>query len=355
MFPNQVGLFFYSFPFIFVAMTAFLKLIRLPNLLIIAFTMYMIRYCLILPIIEQAELELQMPDFYFFLIVLSTVMVAAAGYIINDYFDRKIDAINKPDEIVVDKGIKRRVAMGAHYVITTVAVFIGVWVSYVSGLFMLGTMIFIFCTASLWFYSTTFKRQFLVGNVLISILAGLIPLIAALFEMTFTSHEAHLILPDEIVKTLNQAILTILSGYAFFAFIISLIREIIKDTEDYEGDAAYSCKTLPVVLGINFAKYISAFLALCVSGLIAFLMYTYLEFINSLSSLQDDASFLTPFYYVLFAIQIPLLALFVFLLFAKEKKHFRRASFLTKLIMLGGICFLFVLRHQLVTGNWQIV
>lgn len=336
-------------------MISFLKLIRVPNLFIIVLTMYAVRYCLILPIIQQAELELAMPDFYFFLIVLSTVMVAAAGYIINDYFDRKIDEINKPDEIVVDKGIKRRVAMGAHVIITTIAVFIGMWISYCSGLFWVGTMIFIFSTASLWFYSTTFKRQFLTGNLLISLLAGLVPLIAALFEMTFTSRAAHEVYDEASVTTINQAILTILYGYAFFAFIISLIREIIKDTEDYEGDAAYGCKTLPVVLGIKTAKYVAAFLTLCVFGLIAYFMYTYLQFVNNISALDSEAASMLPFYYVLFAIQLPLLALIIFLFLAKEKKHFRWASFLTKFIMLGGICFLFILQHQFITGNWMVV
>ena len=146
-----------------------------------------------------------------------------------------------------------------------------------------------------------------------------------------------------------------LCGYAFFAFIISLIREIIKDTEDYEGDAAYDCKTLPVVLGIRVAKYVSAFLVISIFSLIAYLAYTYLSFINNLGELENISSFYTPLYYVLFAVQLPLLALFVFLFFAKEKKHFRWASFLTKFIMLAGICFLFVFRHQLVTGNWVIV
>ncbi|MEW6467429.1 MAG: geranylgeranylglycerol-phosphate geranylgeranyltransferase [Bacteroidota bacterium] len=333
-------------------MPAFLKLIRLPNLLIIAFTMYMVRYCLVLPIVRQAGLELMMPDLFFFLITLSTVMVAAAGYVINDYFDMKIDTINKPDEVVVDKGVKRRVAMGAHALITTLGVFIGAGISYLSGLFMVGTMIFVFSTASLWFYSTTFKRQFLTGNLLIAVLSALIPLVAALYEMSFVTRQARLELPFEVISTMNEGILTVLSGYAFFAFATSLLRELIKDTEDHEGDEVFGCKTLPVVWGVRTAKYVSAFICLSILALISYLSFSYVIFLGS-----EGATGLSmvPFYYVLFAVQLPLLALFVMLLLAHDKKHFRWASFVTKFIMLTGISFLFIFRHQLESGNWVIV
>lgn len=337
-------------------MLAFLKLIRLPNLLIIAFTMYTVRYCLILPVVRQADLSLGMPDLYFFLITLSTVMVAAAGYIINDYFDRKMDVINKPDEVVVDKGIKCRVAMGAHVVITTFAVIIGISVSYLSDLFFVGTMIFIFCTASLWFYSTTFKRQFLIGNIIISLLAALVPAVAALFEMTFTAKMAHEVLPEEVVSIMNEAILTILSGYAFFAFVISLIREIIKDIEDYDGDDAFGCKTLPIVLGKRTAKYCSAALALTVLGLISYLSFDYISFVSQIPAADPGIASqgMGPVYYVAAFVQLPLLALILLLVFAREKKHFRLASFLTKTIMLTGICFLFIFRYETENNFWMI-
>src|SRR5690348_9789169 len=114
-------------------MLSFLKLIRVQNLLIIAFTQYMVRWCLIFPILKARGFELQLSNINFFLLVLSTVMIAAAGYIINDYFDVNIDKINKPERMVIDKGVKRRVAIGAHTLINILAILIGLYVSYSVG------------------------------------------------------------------------------------------------------------------------------------------------------------------------------------------------------------------------------
>ena len=98
-------------------MLSFLKLIRIQNLLIIAFTQYMVRWCILYPIFKVCKYDLQMSNFQFFLLSLSTVMIAAAGYAINDYFDVRIDKVNKPERMIIDKGVKRRVAIGAHTVI----------------------------------------------------------------------------------------------------------------------------------------------------------------------------------------------------------------------------------------------
>src|ERR1019366_1291714 len=163
-------------------MFAFLKLIRLQNLLIIALTQYMVRWCLIYPILKTRGFELQFSNFHFFLIVLSTVMIAAAGYIINDYFDVRIDKINKPQHLVIDKGVKRRVAMGAHTVINIIAVIISLYVSYSIGVWKLGLIYFI-CALGLWFYSTTFKRQFLIGNIVIATFTALVPLVVGVYEL----------------------------------------------------------------------------------------------------------------------------------------------------------------------------
>src|ERR1700747_2647931 len=148
-------------------MFAFLKLIRLQNLLVIAFTQYMMRWCLIYPILKTRGFELQFSNFHFFLLSLSTVMIAAAGYIINDYFDVRIDKVNKPEHLVIDKGVKRRVAMGAHMVINVIAILIGFYISHIIGNWKLGFIFFI-CALGLWLYSTSFKRQFLIGNIVIA-------------------------------------------------------------------------------------------------------------------------------------------------------------------------------------------
>ena len=164
-------------------MIAFLKLIRLQNLIVIAFTQYMVRWCLIFPVLKLRGLELQLSNLNFFLVVLATVMIAAAGYIINDYFDLRIDKVNKPNRILVGKGVKRRVAMGAHTVINIIAIAISFYVAKSIGLWKISILYFI-CATGLWFYSTTFKRQFLIGNVVIAIFTGLVPFIVGIFELT---------------------------------------------------------------------------------------------------------------------------------------------------------------------------
>ncbi len=207
-------------------MLSFLKLIRVKNLLIIAFTQYTVRWCIIYPILKSHSVyyKLQLSEFHFFLLVLSTVMIAAAGYIINDYFDVKIDKINKPERLIIDKGIKRRVAIGAHFVINILAIAIAVYVSHCVGVWKLALIHFI-CATGLWFYSTTFKRQFLIGNIIIACFTALVPLIVGIYEF-LPAYRAYFPLEDHLSFKAGWYFLL---GFSAYAFIITFIREIIKD------------------------------------------------------------------------------------------------------------------------------
>jgi len=163
-------------------MLAFLKLIRIQNLLIVAVTQYLMRYAVIEPILKINEFELQMTDFEFFILVFATVCLTAAGYVINDYFDTKTDKLNRPGTVVVGKSITRRSAMTIHMILNILGVIAGFYVSYKIGLYQLG-MIFLIVSGILWYYSTSYKRQFLIGNILVAVLTGLVPLMVILFEM----------------------------------------------------------------------------------------------------------------------------------------------------------------------------
>jgi 4-hydroxybenzoate polyprenyltransferase len=327
---------------------AFLKLIRFPNLLIIAFTQYMVRWCILFPglsgtqqYVEHYCLELRpegfqflISDLDFFLLCLSTVMIAAAGYIINDYFDVRIDRINKPDEIVIDKTIKRRVAMGAHVVINVIAFIIGVWLSWKYNFFYFGSFVFGISIILLWFYSTNFKRMFLVGNLAVAFLTGIVPLIVALFELPMQIREnGHCLF---LAHTNLNSLFAIVLVFSLFAFIVTLLREIIKDIEDYEGDRENGCTTLAVTLGMERSKQIVALLSLFVMLLLSLIQYK-----------QYLAGDMTSFWYFTLGLQIPFLLLAFALFYARDKKHFTRAGGLTKLIMLSGICYLFLYRHTL--------
>ena len=157
---------------------AFLRLIRWPNLLIIAVTQYFIRWFILKPLLATAHFKVQLGLWPFSMLVLSTVLIAAAGYIINDYFDRKTDLINRPGKVIVGRLIRRRAAMFMHLLFTGIGILAGAYVAWSIGKLSL-TVVFVFAAGVLWFYSTTYKRQILVGNLVISMLVGIVPVITS--------------------------------------------------------------------------------------------------------------------------------------------------------------------------------
>ena len=320
-------------------MIAFLKLIRFSNLLIIVLTQYMIRLFLLQPILSLTGMELQMSEWEFALMVLATVFIAAGGYIINDYFDVRIDNINKPEQLIIDKEIKRRSAMAAHAALSSLGVAIGIFISWRSNILLSGSALFAVAVMALWFYSASFKYQFLTGNVVVSLLTAMIPFMVALFEIPriLVTYNALLIQQqNEIHTTVTDTILIWVGAYTAAAFMLSLIREMIKDMEDVEGDIEYGCRTIPIVLGIQKAKAITFVLIILSSLGIGYIQFT-----------QYRSKDYMSFFYFLIAVQLPLLLLFFLLFKANEKKHFHRASMLVKGIMLIGIFFLIFFRFLL--------
>lgn len=307
-------------------MLSFLKLIRTQNLFIIAFTQYMVRYSLIEPILNYNGFELQLSDLNFFLLVLSTVMIAAAGYIINDYFDIRIDKVNKPERLVIGKGIKRRVAMGSHIVISTLAIAISFYISRAIGVWKL-SLVFVICASGLWFYSTTFKRQMLVGNIAIALFTALVPFMVGMFELI--PCYKHYLSIDYTISFKN--IIYYVIGVSFFAFITTLIREIIKDIEDYEGDLEFGCETLPIVIGKQKTQFVVAGIIVITMGCLAY--------IQQLQWAQNET---LSFYYFLFALQIPMAFLAYKTITAQSKSEYIFAGNTAKLIMLLGVCYLFI-------------
>ena len=339
----------------------FLKLIRFPNLLILAFTQYAIRWSMLSPYLAARRYELnnffqlkfQFTELDFFLLVLSTVLIAAAGYIINDYFDVRIDEVNRPSTNLVGKTIKRRVAMVTHMAFNIVGVLIGLWISWKYDVFRAGSFIFIAAPALLWFYSTSLKRQFLIGNVIIALLSGLIPLVGVIFElMAIARSLKENDLSDEIISRVNLLIPAFFAiAYSLFAFLVSLIREIIKDIEDYEGDMEYGCKTLPIVMGISRAKTVVISLS---GGLLAGLCYVLYKW-NEANSLHmaegESGNFPTYFFvYVIVMLCLPVMWMMYRIYKATSKKDWRFLSGFLKYIMVAGVCFLFLYAHEIRTA-----
>jgi 4-hydroxybenzoate polyprenyltransferase len=228
---------------------AFFRLVRWPNLVFILLTQHLFYYFILLPCFagQQPVYPVVLQPVLFYLLALSSVLIAAAGYIINDYFDLNIDRVNKPDRLVVDRLIKRRWTILWHWILSGLGVVLGLYVSWKlrNPLVVLSN---IGCVILLWFYSTTFKRKLLIGNVLISLLTAWVILVLYVCEIRFSA------LQDPDYTRVLSRLFKFAIVYAGFAFISSLIREVVKDIEDMDGDARYGCRTMAIVWGVNVAK-----------------------------------------------------------------------------------------------------
>lgn len=320
-------------------MNTFLKVVRVKNLLIVAATLYLMRYCLIQPLLVIKGLSLQLDDFTFLLLTLSTVFITAAGYVINDYFDTRTDLVNHPQTVIVGRNLSRRYAIILHIGLNIVGVLLGTIVSFKIGR-PIFSLLFVLVTGILWFYSTTYKRQFLIGNIIVAVLTGIVPMMALLFELPriYKVYWQMIANFDLSVGTITYWV----GGYALFAFLLTLVREIIKDIEDFEGDQAFGRNTIPVFLGKKTAKIIAATLLLFT--LLA-LMYLFGAHLNYLPSGNFD--YLTLIYFIL-GLVIPIFILLITLLTAEKKEDYHRASRLNKLIMLFGLLYTIVFRFFII-------
>ncbi|MGN6509333.1 MAG: geranylgeranylglycerol-phosphate geranylgeranyltransferase, partial [Chitinophaga sp.] len=223
-------------------LAAFFRMVRYPNLVYIALTQFLLQYCVVEPLLHNNGSEPSLSFAHFLMLVFSTILVAAGGYIINDYFDINIDLVNKPEKMVVDKIINRRWAMAWHTILNMAGVSLGFLVAFQIGQFYLG-FVQVFCTLLLWFYSTSFKRQVLIGNVVISLLTALSVVVVGFYEKQIYESFA------AILSYAGRRLIQIIGVYALFAFLLSMIREIVKDMEDMIGDSKDGCRTLPILGG----------------------------------------------------------------------------------------------------------
>ena len=291
--------------------TAFLKLVRWPNLIFIVLTQLLFYYCIYLPLYQSPQTKLLA------WLVAASVCIAAAGYIINDYFDLNIDRINKPDKNVLNTIINRRWAIVWHLILslfgiaaTVLAVGLSKWYLIVAN---------VFCVALLWLYSTSLKRRLLIGNIVISLLAAWTVLILFFAQVPF--NEAFNSNNDITLKYFRLAFL-----FGGFAFVISLVREAIKDIEDREGDSQYGCRTLPIYAGLRTTKiYITIWIVVLIASLIVLQLYI-LQFGWWLAVIYSIILIIAPICYLLMQLRK-----------AHAVKEFSKLSTLTKIIMFTGI------------------
>ena len=304
-----------------------LRLIRPLNLVIVAFTQYLLEFLILIPVFELNGVVpvLDMPRFL--LLVASTVLIAAGGYVINDIEDVEIDRINKPEKQIVSQSISVRSAWIYYFSLFIVGFVISLYLAiYIDNLPLLG--IYPAAWLLLALYSKYFKKMPLIGNLTVAFFCAFVAGI-----VWFAEREAYFSLA-QIGEEGFDKLTTIFGIYMFFAFITTLYREVIKDMEDYQGDAENDCRTLPIVLGMKLTKILTFLIG------IVFLIGLY--FLSNYF-IETKEEFVNSLVFIALAMFLPLLYSLYLIFSSKEKKDFKLNSRLAKVMMLSGILLLFFL------------
>ena len=304
----------------------YLKLIRYQNLLMLAFMQLVFRYLFL----KQSYVDLALTDFNYILLVIATVCIAAGGYVINNIMDQDTDEIAKPQNRVVGVSISETMAYNWYIGLTIVGVGIGFYLSNVIYKATFASM-FILVATLLYMYATSFKQIPVLGNVVVALMLSTSIIIIGLFD----------ILPaiDADNRFRMKEAFDILMHYAIFAFIINLIREIVKDMEDMDGDYQSGINTLPIAIGIQKTKIIVGVLTVISIGILAY-------YVNSNLFELDYVV-----YYAMILIVGPLIYFGVKLLNATTKKEFHHLSLVLKIILFFGILSVAVIVFNLKLAN----
>lgn len=286
----------------------------------LAFMQLLFRYAFL----KQQDIPLSLADWQYGLLVLSTVLLAAAGYLINNILDVATDTINKPNDVIIGKGISETAAYNIYIGLNITGVAIG---CYLSNVIMRPSfaVIFILIASVLYFYSTSLKQIMILGNFVVAAVLSFSVIIIGVFDL-FPATNAE-----------NQAqmasMFSILLDYALFAFMINFIREIVKDIEDVNGDYNQGMNTLPIAIGKSRTSKIV--IGFAIIPFISCLLYINKYFV-------ENKLFIVTFYAFAFVLA-PLLYFIVKIFSAKSQKDFHHLSTVLKLILLFGILSILVI------------
>lgn len=312
--------------------TAYYRLLRGTNLIFIMLILYILRYFLIVPWMRMCNDFPFFSDSLFRLLVVAIVFIAAAGYIINDFFDQQIDGINKSEKQIVGVAISAKIANMLFWVFASTGSLIGIYISYKIGHINLGS-IFMVASFMVYYYSLKYKRLLLWGNLVVAFLSALVILLPWLFEF-FT------LLSRPIAFVEHAKCIVIIRKITFlfvgFSFLITLIREWVKDLEDIVGDEVGGRKTLPLKFGVSTTKKI-----IFISTLFLVVLIALAQWVLILNQYQSVA------YYSFVTVSAPLMYFLAKIPKASSKADFHFLSSLAKVIMLLGI-FLLVVSYLLI-------
>ena len=313
----------------------YLQLLRVGNLTFAAILLYVMEKWVATPLLQLEQFGELMPWWILTLLIVSVVGIAAGGYVINDYFDVKIDRINRPDNLVVTRIISRDAAMNLFYGLTAVGVIAGTVVAWWSHSWTL-LFTYVVIPGLLWFYSASYKRMFLVGNLVVAFASAIVPLLVAIANADYLHHlYQNALAYSPIVGELYVWT----GGFAAFAFLLTWVREIVKDIEDIEGDREMECRTLPIVWGDKVAKIIATILLVVIATLIVYILFAVLPFSHEWKSL--------PTRYVVFGLIVPILCSIVLLWAANNRTEYHRVQTIIKFAMFMGMLFSYVIATNL--------
>lgn len=302
----------------------YLKLIRYQNLLMLALMQFIFRY----GFLKQQNVDLALADWQYVLFVLSTVCIAAGGYIINNIFDFKTDWDNKPEDVIIGKSITEGFAYNLYTGFTFVGVAIGFYISNViqkPGF----AALFIVIAATLYLYATSLKQSLLIGNIIVALLLSFSVIIIGIFDLYPATYEGN--------KPLMGLLFSILLDYAIFTFIINFIREIVKDLEDVNGDYNQGMNTLPIAFGVKRTTT----LVFTLSFLPIICLIYYINFY-----LFDSGLVLSTIYGLIF-ILAPLIYFTIKIWSATKQNDFRHLSLVLKWVLFFGIFSIAIISYNM--------
>lgn len=289
-----------------------LNLIRYKNLLLIVLVQLLIRFALF----EPFQIDVKLNIIGYSLLILATLCIAAAGNIINDIYDIETDRINKPDKIIVGKAVSEKMAFNLFLILNVIGVGIGFYLSHSIGKSPFFS-IFVITSATLYVYASFLKQTPIIGNIVISLLVAMSILIVGVFDVIPAITESN--------RTTQITFFKILIDYAVFAFLINLVREMIKDIEDVDGDYNAQMNTLPIAIGRERAKHITFVVGLLPIIAVIYYIVTYLY-------KQQVA-----IGYFLACVLAPLIYAAIKIYLANSKKQYQHISFVFKIVMLLGM------------------
>lgn len=325
-------------------MKNFLRLIRWKNILVIALTMTAMRMLVIFPVFNVYGIDVMFPDWGFYMLMLATMLIAAGGYVINDYFDVHIDSVNRSKKMIVGVTMPRRKAIALHLWLSIFGLGCGIAATVATHRFWY-VFIFIGAFVSLWIYSRDLKKTAFWGNLLIAMLSGIVPLLVAMTEYFAVADSISYwdICHINAVKMAMQVIIF----FSAFAFLFSLMREIVKDCEDIEGDKLNGVHSIPVKIGLKKTNIIVALIALISASAVAFFWFYYLA--RTRFFMFESA----PVFYLGAFVLLPTIICGVISLFGTAKRKYSFLSAALKWIMVIGIAFSIVFCH-IVLSNGNI-